>query len=571
MATATTILPKRSEVPVEMTWDLTTIYSTEALWEADFAQAQTFVGKFAHYKGRLARSGRILLDALRLNDEAGAIVGRLYLYAHLNNDTETTNSHYAGLLERALKLDSEIDEASSWVRPELLRIKPARLEQFFGKVEGLVVYKQFFTALMRKAKHVRSQEVEELLAAAAIPLSSPGTIRDKLDDADLKLPRVTMPDRTEAVLTQGNFVDFFLRNNDQEVRLRGFDAMMSTYKSLRNTYTACYAGAINANVFDARVRGYSGARKKLLGVDVLHLYDLYAPLLQDAELSVTYPEALKIVLNAVAPLGEEYVAALKTGYASRWIDVLENEGKTSGAYQSSVFGTAPFILLNWIDSLESAFTLGHESGHAMHSYFSKNRQPYVYAGYTIFVAEVASTVNEQLMAHYLLSTTSDPVLRLHIINRQLESIRTTIIRQTMFAEFEHLAHKRCEEKLPLTPDALAELYRSIVTRYYGESCVIDELIENEWMRISHFFNPFYVYQYATGLSAACALVKSILTDGQPAVKRYLNFLSAGKSKDSIELLKDAGVDMSSPAPVQAAFDMFDEYLDLFEKELAALK
>ncbi len=606
MTTTNSALPKRSAVPVEMTWDLTTIYPTEAVWEADFVKAQAYVGQFAGYKGRLGRSGRILLEALNLSNEAGALIGRLYLYAHLNNDTDTANSHFAGLLERALKLDSEIDEATSWMRPELLRIKPARLEQFFNKVEGLRVYKQFFTVLLRKAKHVRSQEVEEILAAAGIALSASRTVRDKLDDADMKLPKVVMPDGTEAVLTQGNFADGFLRNADQEVRRRGFEAMMGAYKGLRNTFTACYAGAVNANVFDARVRGYSGARnaaltsinvpesvydnliatvgsnlpalhrylalrKKLLGVDELHMYDLYAPLLKGVDRSITYPDALQLVLNSVAPLGEEYVSILGGGYASRWIDVLENEGKTSGAYQSSVFGTNPFMLLNWIDSLESAFTLGHESGHAMHSYFSKSRQPYVYAGYTIFVAEVASTVNEQLMAHYLLSTTTDPVLRLHIINRQLESIRTTIVRQTMFAEFEHLAHKRAEEKLPLTPDALAELYKSIVGKYYGESCVVDESIENEWMRIPQFFNQFYVYQYATGLSAACALVNGILKDGEPAVKRYLNFLSAGKSKDSIDLLKDAGVDMSSSAPVQAAFDMFDEYLDLFEKELAALK
>lgn len=604
--TTNTVLPKRSEVPVAMTWDLTTIYPTEAAWEADFAKAQGSVGKFAAYKGRLGRSGRILLEALTLDAEVGALIGRLYLYAHLNNDVDTTNSHYAGLLERALKLDSEIDQATSWITPELLKIKPARLEQFYAKFEGLRVYQQFFTVLQRKAKHIRSQEVEEVLAGAGIPLSAAGTIRDKLDDADMKLPKLTLPDGSEATLTQGNYVDTFLRHADPEVRRIAFEAMMGAYKGLRNTFTACYAGNVNRNVFTARVRGYTGARnhslssinvpesvydnlidtvkgnlpvlhrylalrKKMMGLDELHMYDLYAPLIKGVDRTISYEDALKLVLNAVQPLGEEYVSILKGGYESRWIDVLENEGKTSGAYQSSVFGTNPFMLLNWIDSLESAFTLGHESGHAMHSFFSKNRQPYVYAGYTIFVAEVASTVNEQLMAHYLLETTTDPVTRLHIINRQLEAIRGTIVRQTLFAEFEHLAHKRAEDKLPLTPDALAALYKEIVTAYYGESCVIDESIENEWMRIPHFFNQFYVYQYATGLSAACALVNGILKDGEPAVKRYLKFLSSGKSKDSIDLLKDAGVDMSSSAPVQAAFDMFGEYLDLFEKELAALK
>jgi len=595
---------KRSEVPVEMTWDLTTIFPTEEAWEAAFKQVQDSLGKFAAYKGRLGRSGRILLEALTLGNEVGAVMGRLYLYAHLSSDVDTTVSHFAGLKQRALKLYSQLETATSWMDPELLRIKPERLEKFIEKNAGLAVYRQKFRVLQREAAHVLSPQLEEILASASVALGSASTIHDQLDDADMKLPMVTMPDGTAVELTHGNFGDVFLRSQDAEVRKLGFEAMMGAYKALRHTYTACYAGSVAGNIFTARTRKYTGARnaalssinvpesvydnllatietnlpvlhrylalrKKLMGVDELHMYDLYAPLVKGADRTMTYEESKALVLSAVSVLGDDYVKVLGGGYESRWIDVLENEGKASGAYQFSMFGTNPFMLLNWVDSIENAFTLGHESGHAMHSYYSKSRQPYPYAGYTIFVAEVASTVNEQLMAHHLLKTVTDPQLRLHIINRQLEAIRTTIIRQALFAEFEHEAYKLAEADKPLTPDALAALYKSIVTKYYGASCVIDESIENEWMRIGHFYNAFYVYQYATGLSAACALVNGMLKEGKPAVDRYLAFLSAGKSKDSIDLLKDAGVDMTSTAPVQAAFDMFAEYLDLFEKELAA--
>lgn len=547
---------KRSEVPVAMTWDLTTIFATEEAWEADFKKVQDSLGKFAAFKGRLGRSGRILLEALTLSNEVGAIMGRLYLYAHLSSDVDTTVSHFAGLKQRALKLYSQLETATSWMEPEMLRIKPERLEKFIEKNAGLAIYRQKFRVLQREAAHVLSPQLEEILASASVALGSASTIHDQLDDADMKLPMVTMPDGTEVELSHGNFGDVFLRSQDPEVRKRGFEAMMGAYKALRHTYTACYAGSVASNIFTARTRNYTGARnaalssinvpesvydnllatietnlpvlhrylalrKKVMGVDELHMYDLYAPLVKGADRTMTYEEAKALVLSAVTVLGDDYVKVLGGGYESRWIDVLENEGKASGAYQFSMYGTNPFMLLNWVDSIENAFTLGHESGHAMHSYYSKSRQPYPYAGYTIFVAEVASTVNEQLMAHHLLKTVTDPQLRLHIINRQLEAIRTTIIRQALFAEFEHEAYKLAEADKPLTPDALAALYKSIVAKYYGASCVIDDSIENEWMRIGHFYNAFYVYQYATGLSAACALVNGMLKEGKPAVDRYL--------------------------------------------------
>lgn len=595
-------LPKRADVPVELTWDLTTIYPDEAAWEEAFNKAARYPERFAQYKGRLNRSGRILLEALTLSNEASQLINRVYLYAHLNSDTDTANSHYAGMVDRVKKLSSELSAARAWMTPELIKIKPERLAAFVKANPGLAVYKHQFDELEREREHVLTADAEALLALSGPALSSAQTIFGKLNNADLKLPEVELPGGEKVRLTQGNFADTFLRSPDREVRRRGFAAMMGTYHGLRNTFAATYAGSVAVDIFRARARRYKSARhmaldginvpesvydnllatvernlpllnrylslrKRVMGLDELHMYDLYVPLVAEVDRDISYEDAQKLVLAAVAPLGDEYVSVLGRGYNSRWIDVVESEGKRSGAYQSSVYGTNPFMLLNWQPTLESAFTLGHESGHAMHSFFSKKTQPYPYSGYTIFVAEVASTVNEQLMAHHLLATTSDPALRRHIINRQLESVRTTIIRQTLFAEFEHVAHAHAEAGKPLTADSLSEIYKAIVDKYYGGGAVVDAEIAMEWARIPHFYNRFYVYQYATGLAAATALSRQILTEGKPAAERYLAFLSSGSSDYSINLLARAGVDMSTAAPVQQAFDTFSDYLDQFEASI----
>lgn len=602
MTQQTTSLPTRAEVPVELTWDLTTIFADEAAWEEAFQRAAAYPAKFAQYKGRLNRSGRILLEVLTLSNEASQLLNRVYLWAHLNSDVDTKNSHFSGLVDRVKKLSSELSAARAWITPELTKLKPARREAFIAKYPGLAVYRHQFEELDREREHILPAEVEQVMAMLSVPLSAPQAIFGKLNNADLKLPEVELPGGDKAALTQGNYSEVFLRSPDREVRRRGFQAMMGTYHGLRNTIAATYAGSVAIDVFRAKARGYKSARhaaldginvpesvydnliatvhanlhllnrymqirQRVLGLPDLHHYDLYTPLVASADRSITYPEAQELVLAAVQPLGDEYVSILRRGYNSRWIDVVESQGKRNGAYQSSVFGTNPFMLLNWVDALESAFTLGHESGHAMHSWYSKTTQPYPYAGYTIFVAEVASTVNEQLMAHHLLATVDDPALRLHIINRQLEAVRTTIIRQTMFAEFEHVAHAAAEAGKPLTADSLCEMYLALVQKYYGGASIVDPEIAIEWARIPHFYNRFYVYQYATGLSAATALSRQILTEGKPAAERYLRFLRSGSSDYSINLLRDAGVDMSTPLPVQQAFDTFRDYLDQFEKSL----
>ena len=396
-----------------------------------------------------------------------------------------------------------------------------------------------------------------------------------------------------------------LDSKNRDVRRAAFEAMFGTYKGLRNTLASAYAAQVNMDIFQARSRHYSSCleqalqsinlpvsvyttlvetvhankhvlnrylelRKRILGVDELHWYDLYTPLVEGVDNKISYEDAQETVLAALAPLGEDYVNALRKGFQSRWIDVVENKGKTSGAYSGGTWGTNPFMLLNWQGDIDSMFTLAHEAGHSMHSFFSKSTQPYTYSSYTLFLAEVASTTNEALLARYLLSKTTDPKMRLYIINQQLEGIRGTLIRQTLFAEFEREAHALAEAGQPLTPDVLCGIHKALNEKYYGDVVKIDDLLEIEWARIPHFYNSFYVYQYATGISSAEALASQIVTEGQPAVDRYLNFLKSGSSDYSINLLRNAGVDLSTPAPIQAAFDAFAEYLELFEAEFARL-
>lgn len=604
MTESTNTPPARSDIPVELTWDLTTIFPSVADWEAAFARATEFPAKLASYKGRVRRSARLLAEYLELSSEAYQLLGKLYYYASMSSDQDTTVSATKALQERCLKLWSETSAAGSWYLPEVLSIKPERLAKFIASSPALQARQHEFDEINRSRPHVRSHEVQELLAQAQVVHKGPDTAYSALTNADLVLPMIKGDDGEDVRLTEDNY-GLFLDSKNRDVRRAAFEAMFSTYRGLRTTVSAMYAAQVNVDIFSARAGKYSGSlaqaleninvpvsvydslvetvhanlpllhryldvRKRILGVDELHMYDLYVPLLGDVDDKIAYADAQETVLAALAPLGEEYVAALRAGFAARWVDVMPNKGKQGGAYSGGGYGTNPFILLNWQGNIDSMFTLAHEAGHSMHSFFSRRTQPFHYSDYTMFVAEVASTTNEALLAHYLLSKTTDPKMRLYIINSQLEGIRTTLIRQTLFAEFEREAHARAEAGEPLTPDLLCEIHKALNEKYYGAAVKVDDLIDIEWARIPHFYNSFYVYQYATGISAATALARQILTEGAPAVERYLNFLKGGSSDFSINLLKGAGVDLSTPAPIQAAFDAFAEYLDLFEKEHAQL-
>lgn len=602
--TKTSVLPSRHEVPEDLTWDLTTIYPNEDAWEDDLARATTYATKLATYKGRIRRSGKTLLAFFRLSEECSQLLGRLFIYAHLRADEDTANSRYQAMSDRCAKVASTIASATAWSTPELISIKPERLAQFIAKTPGLALYQHDFDELARERAHVLSAELEQLLSLTSEIGGGASSIFKALNNADLTLPTIIDDSGETVQLTQGNF-GTFLDSKNRAVRRAAYEAMFQTYTGLRTTLAATYSAQVKMNIFRTRSRNYpscieralSGTnlpksvydtlistvhgnlpllhrylelRKRILGVERLEWYDLYVPLVDDVDDNITFEDAKETVLAALAPLGADYVEQLRTGFNSRWIDVVENKGKRSGAYSSGTWGTNPFILLNWQDKIDSMFTLAHEAGHSMHSWYAKSHQPYTYSGYTIFLAEVASTTNEALLAEYLLNRTTDPKMRLYIINQQLEGIRATLIRQTMFAEFERDAHAAAEAGTPLTADLLGELHAGLNTQYYGAVMHVDDMLEVEWSRIPHFYNAFYVFQYATGISSAMALASGILSEGQPAVERYLTFLKSGSSDYSLTLLRAAGVDLSTPAPIQAAFDMFKKYLEMFEQEFNLL-
>jgi len=597
-------LPTRSQVDPERTWDLTPVYSSEAAWEADLTRAAALVKTLPQFKGKIKTSGKQLLAYFQLRDSVAQLVEKLYVYSHLKADEDKSDSHYQGLNDRALALYTQFGEAISWADPELLTAKAERIEEFIEKTSGLELYRHKLAELMLRREHVRNPEIEELLAQYAQVSQGPSNTFSMLDNADLKLPMVRNEKGSEVQLTHGNYI-VFLQSRHPEVRKGAYLGMMGAFDGMRNTIAANYASKVKGNIFEARARNYKSALAAALGPDnvpltvyknlvataheylpvlkryldlrkkqlaqrgelpdgKLHMWDLYVPIVGDVDYAIDYQSAQKQILDAVVPLGREYVQALGDGFASRWVDVHENKGKRSGAYSSGCYGTPPYMLMNWQDNLENMFTLAHEAGHSMHSWYTRKSQPYAYGDYTIFVAEVASTCNEALLAHHLLAVEKRDDLRLYLINHQLEAFRTTFFRQTLFAEFEMLAHQAAENGEALTADKLSQIFLDLNVKYYGDVVDANDAVKVEWARIPHFYNSFYVYKYATGISAATALASGILAQGAPAVKKYVKFLSSGSSRYSIDLLKGAGVDLSSSKAIKSALDVFKDYLDQFE-------
>ncbi|BCJ87036.1 oligoendopeptidase F [Effusibacillus dendaii] len=596
---ATHKLPKRSELPDEMKWNLEDLYPSIAEWEKDFQEIKKKVEKLPAFAGKLGESASVLLECLKTEDTISEKMGRLYAYARMHRDEDNGNAEYQALTDRAATLSVQASSASSFITPEILNIPADKLESFIKQESGLELYRFALEEVMRTKEHVLSPAEEQILAEVGELAQGPGTIFSMLNNADIKFPVIKDENGQEVELTKGRYSQF-LESQDRRVRKDAFEAMYATYGKQKNTLAAILQANIKKDVFYAKVRKYPSARamamdadnipvsvydnlidtihkflpemyryvqlrKKLLGLDDLHMYDLYVPMVKDAEFNITYEEAKRTVAEGLAPLGEEYGKILQEGFNSGWIDVHENEGKTSGAYSWGAYGTHPFVLLNWQDNLNNMFTLAHEMGHAMHSYFTNRTQPFVYSDYTIFVAEVASTCNEALVLQHLLKTTDDPRKRMYLINHDLESFRTTVFRQTMFAEFEKITHEKVEAGEPLTPESLSQIYYDLNVKYYGTDITVDRDIELEWARIPHFYSAFYVYKYATGFSAATALSRQILQEGQPAVERYLNFLKSGSSDYSVNLLKKAGVDMTSPKPVEDALNVFKQRIDEMEQ------
>lgn len=594
-------LPLREEIPEEYTWRLEDIYPSDHAWEDEWKQTKARLSKFADFKGTLAQSAEQLLAALTFRDEVFQKVNKLYSYARMRHDQDATNAFYQELNDRAFQLYSEALSAASFYQPELLSIDEETIQSFLEN-EQLRLYRHMFDKLNRQRPHVLSPTEEALLAQASEVFSVPSNIYGVLNNADLTFPTIQNDEGKEIEVTHGRYIHL-MENDNRQVRKDAFQAMYGTYDKFKNTFASALAGLVKKNNFQSNIRHYSSARnaalsrnhipeqvydqlidtvhdhlhllhrymrlkKKQLGLDELHMYDIYAPLVKNLNYKITYPEAQEILFDALQPMGDEYLTILEKAFSNRWIDVYENKGKRSGAYSSGTYGTNPYILMNWQDNVNHLFTLAHEFGHSAHSYYSRTTQPFIYSNYTIFVAEVASTCNEALLDHYLTTHVKDPQKQLYLINHYLEGFRATVFRQTMFAEFEHVIHQKAQAGEPLTAERLTSLYYDLNKKYFGPDVHIDPLIGLEWARIPHFYMNFYVYQYATGFSAAASLSQQILNEGKPAVDRYLSFLKAGNSDYSIELLKKAGVDMTTPAPIQAALKIFEQKLHRLEQLLS---
>ncbi|MBU5350750.1 oligoendopeptidase F [Paenibacillus barcinonensis] len=590
-------LLKRSEVPAEHTWKLEDLFADQKAWDQEYEEVSSMMKKASEFQGKLNQPDT-LKACFEFEDEIGLKLERLFVYARMHQDEDTANPTYQSLSQKAQKLGVNVGEALSFVTPEILSLPDAELDAFI-KNEKLAAYTFTLEEMKREKAHVLSQAEEALLAQVGNLSQAPQTIFGMLNNADLKFPRIKDENGNEVELTHGSYIQF-LENPNREVRERAFKAVYETYAKQKNTIAAALNANVTKNMFYANVRKYPSVmemnlygdniptdvynnlvdtiheslpllhrymdlRKKLLGVDQLHMYDLFAPLVDEYKMDITYEEAKQTVKEGLAPLGKDYAEALQSGYDNRWIDVYENENKRSGAYAWGAYGTHPYVLLNHKDNLNSMFTLAHEMGHALHSHYSDTELSYRDAQYTIFLAEVASTTNEALLMDYMLNKSTDPKEKLYLLTYYADQFRTTVFRQTMFAEFEKIIHERAEQGEALTPQLLSEIYYDLNVQYHGKNMVVDKDIEMEWARIPHFYNSFYVYKYATGFSAATSFSKQILEEGQPAVDRYLGFLKSGGSDYSINILKKAGVDMSTPQPIREAMSVFKDLIEQMEQ------
>lgn len=591
----------RDEIAAEYKWRLELIYDDEAQWEEDFAAVRGEAQELVALEGRLGASGQELYDALQLSELVERRLEKLYIYARMRRDEDNRVSRYQALCDRAESLSIELSGQTAWMVPELVAIGAERVAAMMDEYPPLSLYKYFFDDLFRRQQHVLSPAEERLLALSADLSLAPGHIFSMLNNADIRFPHVTDEQGNSVELSKGRYGSF-MESSDRRVRQEAFAALYGSYRDLINTIGASLTASVKKDVFYARVRKYPSAlaaaldgdnvpaavyhrlieavhnnlapmyrylelRRRLLELDELHMYDIYAPLVDEYRRRIPWEEGKKLVVEALQPLGEEYLRDLQQAFSQGWIDVFENQGKTSGAYSWGCYETQPYVLLNYDERLDDAFTLAHELGHSMHSYYSHRAQPYVYSQYTIFVAEVASTVNESLLIDHLLRQSNDKREQAYLLNHYLEQFRTTVYRQTMFAEFEKIIHEKAEAGEALTPEALREIYVGLNQLYYGPGVVCDEQIADEWARIPHFYNAFYVYKYATGFASATA-IKQRISEGQPgAVEDYLKFLAAGGSNDPIEILKIAGVDLNRPEPVDKALAYFAELVERLEELL----
>lgn len=592
-------LAKRGEIDAKYKWKLEDMFSDDSLWEEDFIKVQSMAKEITKFKGKLGESAMSLLQCLKFKDELECLTEKVFVYANMKRDEDNANSTYQALSDRAKALYVEVKTAISFITPEIIAIPEDTLFNYIKENQQLKVYEQYLEDITRQKAHILSEREEELLALADEAASSPGDIFSMFNNADIKFPYIKDENGDEIELTKGRYI-MLLESDDRRVRKDAFHALYSSYKSHINMLSASLNGNLKKNKFYATARKYNSClessldednistdvynnliktindnlnllhryvdvRKRALKLDELHMYDLYVPIVKQPKKEIPYNQALEMVVDGLHPMGNEYLTHLKNAFESGWIDVYENEGKTSGAYSWGAYGTHPYVLLNYQCTINDVFTIAHEMGHALHSFYTDMTQPYIYSGYKIFVAEVASTVNESLLINNLLKKTTDKNEKAFILNHYLEEFRGTVFRQVMFAEFEKVIHEKMEQGEALTADTLCSIYRDLNKRYFGNNIVVDEDISYEWARIPHFYRSFYVYKYATGFSAAVSISRQILNEGEPAVKRYKDFLKSGSSDYPLELLKKAGVDLTTPKPVEDALLVFKETLDELEQ------
>lgn len=592
-------LMKREEQKTEDTWALEDLYINDDAWKSDGVRLQFAIDQIKEYDGHLQESARKLLECLKAYEEVNCLMEAYYVYANQRYHQDTANFYYQGFAGEAEIKMNLLQAAVSYMVPQILEISREKLDEFYEEEPELSAYRLFIENIQRQKEHTLDEKGEHMLAAANEMAKGASNIYSMFNNADIRFADITDEKGEKVPLTQGRFISF-MESGDRRVRQEAFTSLYAAYRQNINTVAAMYDANARATAFFAKERHYDSAleaalddseipvnvyhklieavhdnldtmydyvalRKKLLGVEELHMYDVYVPMVSGVEKKYTFEEAKKLVLEGLAPMGEDYLELLREGFDNRWIDVYENEGKRNGAYSWGAYGVHPYVLLNFQGTLNHVFTLAHEMGHALHSHYSDKHQPYLYAGYKIFVAEVASTCNEALLIHYLLEKTEDKKEKAYLINYFLDQFKGTLYRQTMFAEFEMMTHDMVKEGKTLTAQVLCDTYRELNKKYFGQDMVIDDEIAYEWARIPHFYTPFYVYQYATGFAAAIAISSRILNGEEGAVEDYKRFLSGGSSMSPIELLKLCKVDMTSGKPVQKALEVFREYLEMLKQ------
>ena len=590
-------MKKRWEIEEKDTWRLEDMVESDARWEALYAQAQEEIKGYGKFQGKLSESPDMLYGCLAFDDALSEKLELLYVYARMRSDEDTAKEIYQDMFSRAQTLSFKAGEASAFVVPEILSIPQTLLEEYRQSDNGIRHFDRVLDQILEKKAHTLPPEQELLLAQSQDATQGYSQIFTMFNNADVKFPPITGENGQALPVTHGNYISL-MENQDRRIRQDAFFSLYGMYAQFSNTLAANFASNAKQAVFYARARGYAssrqyylgenevpeavydnllravhshieghhryaGLRKKALGLAELHMYDLYVPLVKEADRHFSFEEAKSIVREGLKPLGEEYRAILEEGFSNRWIDVYENEGKRSGAYSWGTYGSHPYVLLNFHGTLNDVFTLAHEMGHSIHTWYSDHNQPYTYAGYKIFVAEVASTCNEALLIRHLLEQAENKTERAYLLNHFLESFRGTLFRQTMFAEFEKIVHERAAAGESLTAGALCQIYHKLNEDYFGPEIVVDSQIDYEWERIPHFYTPFYVYQYATGFSAAVAISSRILKGEPGALEGYKEFLKGGCSAKPVELLKRAGVDMERPEPVEEALRLFEELLEEF--------